>query len=142
ANNVSNLWLNLHNNVGQVYNRFEKSQNDRITLQATSSFDFLPGGSEKGRHNIAFGFLYEQRISRAWIAAPNGLWTLARLKANDHIIGVDTNQIIGMFEDEGFVYEESKTLLPPRSNDKFYRDIGRVASPHANLDDAVPGHVN
>lgn len=142
ANNVSNLWLNLHNNVGQVYNRFEKSQNDRITLQATSSFDFLPGGSEKGRHNIAFGFLYEQRISRAWIAAPNGLWTLARLKANDHIIGVDTNQIIGMFEDEGFVYDEFKTLIAPGSDDKFYREIRRVAFPDANIDDAVHWYVN
>src|SRR5690606_36807540 len=65
ANNVRNLGLNLHNDVGQAYARFAKSQNDRITLEATSSFGFLPGGSEKGRHYVAFAFLYEQRISRS-----------------------------------------------------------------------------
>lgn len=142
ANNVSNLWLNIHNNAGLVYNTFNKSQNDRITLLANSSFDFLPGGSDKGRHNIQFGFMYEQRVSRFWAAAPNGLWTLARLKANDHIIGVDTTQVIGQFEQDGFVYDEFKTLIAPGADDKFYREIRRVIFPDQNIDDAVHLYVN
>lgn len=142
ANNVSSLWLNLHSNVGQVYNSFAKSQNDRIQVQATSSFDFLPGGSDKGRHNIQFGFLYEQRVSRAWNSGPFGLWTLARLKANDHIIGVDTNTIVGQFEQDGFVYDEFKTLIAPGEDDKFYREIRRIAFPDASLDESVHWYVN
>lgn len=38
-----NLWSNLNNNVGGVYNRYNKSDNDLATLQVTSGFDFLPG---------------------------------------------------------------------------------------------------
>ena len=55
----------------------------------------FPGGSDKGRHSIQFGVIYEQRINRSWAIAPNGLWTLARLQANDrHIIGIDTTGVI------------------------------------------------
>lgn len=142
ANNVSNVWLNIHNNVGQVYNRYSQSQSDRITMQATSSFDFLPGGSEKGRHNIQFGFLYEERVNREWAVNPRELWTLGRLAANNHIIGVDTNIVVGQFEQDGFVYDQFKTAIDPSSDAKFYREVRRLVYPDVDLEDAVHLYVN
>ncbi len=88
----------FHTNVNQVYNLFRKRESNRLTLNVTSSFDFLPGGSEKGRHSIQFGILYEQRYSRAYDINPRRLWTIARQQANRHILGVDTSLVIGKFD--------------------------------------------
>ena len=83
----TNIW-NFHSNVGSVYNRVDKSQNDRYTFNGTASFDLLPNGSEKGRHSIQFGFWYEQRIDRSYVVAPRNLWGAMRQLANNHINGV------------------------------------------------------
>lgn len=98
SSTFSSVWGNLHNNVGSVYNRFLKNEEDRYNFNISSSFDLFPGGSDKGRHNIQFGFNYEQRILRSYQVRPVGLWELARLSANTHILGVDFSDPIGTFE--------------------------------------------
>jgi hypothetical protein len=55
-----------------------------------TGFDLFPGGSDKGRHNIQLGLIYEQSINRNWGLAPFDLWNLAEIQANGHINGVDT----------------------------------------------------
>lgn len=94
---LTNGWSGLHSNVGLVYNSWSKSESDVLTVNANTSFELLPGGSEKGRHNIQLGILFEQRESRGYSVAPSGLWGLARLLANEHIEGqgLDSSQIIG-----------------------------------------------
>ena len=98
SNTFSSVWGNLHNNVGSVYNRYLKDEQDRYNFNISSSFDLFPGGSDKGRHNIQFGFNYEQRILRSYQVRPFGLWELARLRANTHILGIDFETPIGTFE--------------------------------------------
>jgi outer membrane receptor protein involved in Fe transport len=93
---VNGAW-GLFSNVGQVNNSFTRGENDIITVNVSSGFDFLPGGSEKGKHSIQFGFNYEQRIQRSYSIAPRALWTLMRLQANRHLSGVDTTNVIGTF---------------------------------------------
>ncbi|HEX5625300.1 MAG TPA: TonB-dependent receptor, partial [Saprospiraceae bacterium] len=66
STSFDNTWSSLNNNVGGIYNLYQKTDNDLVTLQVTSGFDFLPGGSKSGRHNIQFGLVYEQRVSRSW----------------------------------------------------------------------------
>jgi outer membrane receptor protein involved in Fe transport len=78
----------FYSNVGAVYNSVAKGDNDILTFSANASFDLLPGGSEKGRHSIQFGLMYEQRTVRSYSVAPLGLWTLARQQANNHIAGI------------------------------------------------------
>ena len=75
----------LHTNANAVYNINLKSDADIYTFNANSSFEFLPGGSEKGRHTIEFGVTYEQRVERSYLIQPRRLWDLARLQANRHI---------------------------------------------------------
>ena len=81
------VW-NFHTNVGAVYNQVNKGQSDRYTFMGNANFDILPGGSEKGRHSIQFGFWYEQRIDRSYTVAPRNLWNAMRQLANNHINGV------------------------------------------------------
>lgn len=95
--NVAEIWDN-HVNVGQVYNLYQKLDNDLITVNVSSSFDLNPGGSDKGTHSIQFGILYEQRFNRGYDLAPRALWRIARQQANRNILGVDptdTLEIIG-----------------------------------------------
>jgi len=144
SGNFSDAW-NLHNNVGMVYNTFNKGESDRFTFSASSAFDFLPGGSEKGRHNIQFGIIYEQRVGRSWGVAPRGLWTVARLQANKHIIGVDTNMIIGNFNGVVFpdiVFDEFQTLIAEDEDLLFYQRIreltGQSLHEYVNVDGIAP----
>ncbi|MEM1319052.1 MAG: carboxypeptidase regulatory-like domain-containing protein [Bacteroidota bacterium] len=96
--NVTEAW-NFHTNVNQVFNSYNLRENEIYTLNVSSSFDLVPGGTaEKGRHSIQFGILYEQRFNRGYDLAPRGLWNVARLQANRNILGVDTTNIIGVFD--------------------------------------------
>jgi outer membrane receptor protein involved in Fe transport len=88
---------NFHTNVGAVYNRVLKQENDVVTFNANASFDLVPGGSSiKGRHSIQFGVWYEGRVNRSHSVAPRSLWDVARQLANSHILGIPTDQETGL----------------------------------------------
>ncbi len=97
---VATVWDN-HVNVGQVYNLFQKIDEDLITLNISSSFDLNPGGSDAGTHSIQFGIIYEQRFNRGYDLAPRQLWRIAQQEANRDILGLDTlgSDTIGLFTD-------------------------------------------
>lgn len=78
----------FYSNVGAVYNSVAKGESETLTFSANASFDLVPGGSEKGRHSIQFGLMYEQRTIRSYSVSPLGLWTVARQQANNHIAGI------------------------------------------------------
>lgn len=106
---VFNTVWTLYNNVGTVYNTFSKGESEIYTLQANSSFDFLPGGSDKGRHNIQLGILWEQRVNRGWNVSPFGLWEVARQQVNSHITGVNYDAPI---DGETFIQDVSPIADP------------------------------
>ena len=83
---------NFHTNIGQVYNRFRKRDEQTLTAQVNAGFDLLPGGSEKGKHSIEFGLLYEQRTNRFYEILPNELWTVARARVNNGLSTVETSR--------------------------------------------------
>ncbi|MBK8515454.1 MAG: carboxypeptidase regulatory-like domain-containing protein [Saprospiraceae bacterium] len=135
--NINTAWNNLYSNVGQVYNAFNKTDNDQYTLNLITGFDLLPGGSEKGRHNIQIGFLYEQRINRNWGIAPFDLWNLAEIQANGHINGVDTTKILrdtvvvipGIGTDRLPIYQ---TNLNIENDNKFYKSVRALTNKSEN----------
>lgn len=114
-----NVWNNLFANVGQTYNNFRTSENDLYTLNVSTGFDFLPSGSEKGRHSIQFGVLYEQRVERRYSVTPFQLWRLGETLVNNHINGIDTTDVIG-FDGDTPIYN---TQINTDPNDKFYFSI-------------------
>lgn len=88
SNQFTSSW-NFHTNVGTVFNRVLKQEDDVTTFNANASFDLVSGGGAgKGRHNIQFGVWYEQRTNRQHNVAPRGLWDVARQLANNHILGI------------------------------------------------------
>ncbi len=94
---MSNLYTSifgLHTNVGQVYNRYQKNQSDIYTFNAKTSFELVPGSSDKGRHYIQLGVTYEQRTNRGYSISPRSLWVIAQQSANRHILGVDTSTVL------------------------------------------------
>ncbi len=95
---TQSIWTGMWANVNQQYNFARKIDQDLYTFNANSSFDFLPGGSEKGRHSIQFGIIYEQRFNSTHQLAPFGLWQVARQQVNRQILGIDTTNIIGSYE--------------------------------------------
>ncbi len=121
--NINSAWNNLYANVGQVYNRFSKEDNDLYSLNLVTGFDLFPGGSEKGRHNIQFGLLYEQSINREWRVNPFDLWNLADIAANGHINGVDTSMILRDTMVQGVEVGLYNTFAKPENDNKFYRSV-------------------
>jgi outer membrane receptor protein involved in Fe transport len=136
-----NTWSSLHNTVGGIYNLFQKTDNDLVTLQVTSGFDFLPGGSKSGRHNIQFGLVYEQRVNRNYTINPFRLWNLARLYTNNHLVGVDTFNILYTDSLGRDIYRRNST---PQSGAKFYRSVRAKLFPNVPIEDAIymDGNVN
>lgn len=90
-------WGGMATNVNQVFNRSSKTEDDVMTIGATSSFDLKLG--KTGIHNIQFGLLNEQRTNRSYAIAPFGLWNLGELSINSHFNGLDYTKPIGKFWD-------------------------------------------
>ncbi len=124
-----NVWSNdYYNNVGRNYNVVNKANNDIYTINVNAQFDLLPGGSIDNRHNIQFGFLYEQRANRNYTIRPLELWQLANQQANAHFTGVDTTSLSGdtTFLNLGGVSYEFLTYdrkYEDRPENLFYRSI-------------------
>ncbi len=143
SSNFNSAWR-LHTNAGTIYNNFGKGESYTLTFNGEGSFDLFPGGSDKGRHNIQIGFIYEQRENRSWNINPNGLWTIARLQANNHIKGVDTTKVIGTFPGKitPFTYEKFQTKFEEDNDLLFYKRIrqltGQSLNDYVNVDGIRP----
>ncbi len=148
---ANTVWSGLFGNVGQVYNSYSKSEQDIYTLNLTAGFDFLPGGSEKGRHNIQFGFMYEQRVNRGWSISPFGLWQVGQDAANRHLIGIDYDNQIGteMEVDLDGNLKEFPIFAPEVNIDgssKFYSHVrellGKEIYEYVNISDLTPDQLS
>ena len=141
---LNSAWSNLYANVGQVYNTFLKGDNDVYTLNLITSFDLLTGKSEKGRHNIQIGFLYEQTIRRNHFVRPFALWNAADVSANGHIGTLDYTQ---PYWDEFWSPQIGDSLyysvINPIGNYTFYQKVRELINsnnpdaPQLTLQDRV-----
>ena len=143
-----------HQNVGWVYNRFRKEENDTYTFNVTGNFDFVPGGSSKsGRHNVQFGVMYEQRIERRYDVQPFNLWQTAQEQANRHILGVDTSRVLRIdtlnpgTPNESYVdIYETLVDLETFAGNSFYKRVrgltGDDIDEYTNVDGISPDQMN
>lgn len=155
-NTVSSLYNGMHTATGAVYDRYEKAESDTHTGTLNASFDLFPGGSDKGRHNIQFGLLYEQQVDRDWVILPRDLWNTMRFAANDaHIVGLDSTEVIGYDSIEvpipgGFMTFDSvkifQTLVQEKPNLLFYRKVreltGQDVHEYVNVDGLNPDDLS
>ena len=154
SNIVSSAYAGMHTNTGAVYNLFQKSESDIHTGSLNASFDLFPGGSDKGRHNIQFGVLYEQRQTRSWGINPIDLWTNMRLAANSkHIIGLDSSEIVdSIYVDpfmngvDTFPINIFQTLVEDQPSLLFYQKVreltGQDEHDYVNTDGLNPDDLS
>jgi len=134
------VWSGMYSNINLNYNSVSKSENDIITIMASTGFDLKLGKS--GVHSIQVGILNEQRVNRGYAIAPVGLWNLIGQSVNIHLSGLDTNQVIGKIFDERIQDSVSLyangVLNPLPSDVKFYRSIRQSLG--LNINDYVNGY--
>ncbi len=122
SNVYDDIWSGMHANINRVYNQVQKSEDDIFTLNASTNFDLKLGRT--GTHNIQFGLLNEQRVSRSWDLRPSSLWDLARQLANRHHNGLcDTCPPIEIKIVEGIPVEINPYLIAPQSDARFYKEL-------------------
>ena len=143
----------FHQNVGTVYNRYFKTDNDTYTFQANANFELVPGDSDKSRHSIQLGVVYEQRTNRRYDLQPSGLWTTGRQLINRHLNAVDSNnRVIDELEvelDAGpFTFNGTGTVVAPtieQDGGTFYRrirdDLGVPLDQYVNIDGLTPDQL-
>ena len=147
----TSVW-GFHTNINSIYNTYNKNESERRSFNGNMSFDFLPGGSS-GRHSIQFGVFYEERISRSYTVNPYGLWQLARLLQNVHILGVDTNATTGVLlpytvpgTSEIIYIDSLKNQIDPNKEGRFYKEIrkalGVPIDAFVNIDELDPSFLN
>ena len=137
----NNAWFSR--NVGAVYNTFQKTDNDLYTFQANAGFELVPGSSDKSRHSIQLGVIYEQRTDRGYTLSPFGLWQLGRQLANAHIPSVNrNNRMVGDSLDLGIGVDfigGNAAVVAPTVDDidgQFYRSV------RESLGVPIDQHVN
>ncbi|MDQ3017339.1 MAG: TonB-dependent receptor, partial [Bacteroidota bacterium] len=154
SNTVGSVYADMHKATGSIYDRFEKQENDVHSGSLNASFDLVPGGSDKGRHNIQLGILYEQRQDRRFAINPRDLWNVMRLAANTkHIIGLDSTQVIGT-DTFNFLYQGNpgqieldiyQTLVEEQPDLLFYRAVrqltGNTVNQYVNIDGLNPADL-
>ncbi len=146
SDTYQDVW-SVARNVGRIYNVHLKDNNDWITANVNVSADIVPGGLSKGRHNIQFGLVYEQRTERNYQLQPRDLWLMAEQLSNQHFNGLEDGRILTVGNQtipkpknvlykttvfdpripggsqEVDVYGNYSTYLPDA---KFYKEIRRV----------------
>jgi outer membrane receptor protein involved in Fe transport len=124
-NILTDSW-DFNTNVGTVFNSFSRSDNDLYTFQANASFDIIPGSSDKSRHSIQLGVLYEQRTNRSYRLNPRALWQLGRQLINSPLNAVDTtNRVVGT-QDIGIPGFDQVNVFAPTndgSGGQFFRNV-------------------
>ncbi len=93
SNSVFDIY-DMHRNVNSLYNIYYERDQNQLSFNADASFDLILGSSDKGRHSIQFGLMYEQRQDRFYQVRPRGLWEVARLAANSHFDGLDSLNVL------------------------------------------------
>ena len=122
-NNSDVIWSNLYANVGQVYNSYNKNQNDLTSFNFNLSFDLVPGSLDRGKHNLQFGLVYEQRFQSNYTLSPFGLYRLGDISVNNHITGIDPTDSIGTITVQGFTVPVYNTLVQANEDSRFYKEI-------------------
>ncbi|MFN0033709.1 MAG: carboxypeptidase regulatory-like domain-containing protein [Saprospiraceae bacterium] len=117
------VWSDMYANIGLPFNRYEKTEDDLATLNATVSFDLKLG--KTGTHNIQFGLLNEQRTNRLYRLAPNELYLWAGEYANLHHNGLDTTIVLRdtFVDPPGALVGIHPYATVDLPENKFYREI-------------------
>lgn len=101
----SNLWAS----PGALQGNYGKSLNEAYTLYVMSEASIAPKSNPKAKHDVQFGFTYEQQFRRGYNLQSNGLWTLMRQLVNNQFQGYDASRATAVFDANG-VFQDTINL--------------------------------
>jgi len=93
----SNLWAS----PGAVQGGYSKAMNEAYTLYVMSEASLAPKSNPKSKHDLQFGFTYEQQFRRGYNLGTTGLWGLMRQLVNTQFEGYDVNSAQATFDANG-----------------------------------------
>ncbi len=94
----SNLWAS----PGGVQSGYAKAMNEAYTLYVMSEASVAPKKNPKAKHDLQFGFTYEQQFNRNYSVSSGGLWGLMRQLVNTQFAGyADTAAVYANFDANG-----------------------------------------
>ncbi len=142
----------FHENVGSVYNNYEKQQTNTITGKFDLSFDIVPKGDRSKAHNIEAGFIYEQRNDRKYQINPFSLWSLAENLQNQNLNGtaIDTTKPLRDTVVNGQtvkIYAPLKTAgIDALTDNRFYKNyrnkFGLPETSFGNVNNLTPDQLS
>ena len=99
------LYSNLWASPGTIQGDYGKSLAEVYSLYLMSEASVAPKQNPKAKHDLQFGFTYEQQFRRGYSLNNTGggtnLWTLMRLLANRQFTGRDSSNYKLKFDDFG-----------------------------------------
>jgi hypothetical protein len=99
----SNLWAS----PGGVQTGYAKSLNETYTLYVQSEASVAPNRNPKAKHDLQFGFTYEQQFQRSYSVSSGGLWTLMRQLVNNQFSGYNDTGIVQANFDKNGVFQDT-----------------------------------
>ncbi|RLD56534.1 MAG: hypothetical protein DRJ05_11160, partial [Bacteroidetes bacterium] len=88
--------LNMWGAPGALQANYQFSSGSQVAIDASLAADI-------GNHEIKFGFRYEQRIDRNYLVQTQELWKIMRGNTNFHILSLDVDNPIPIYEDGVFM---------------------------------------
>lgn len=116
----------LWNVPGTPYDTYDQSDNEQYRLTFNGSFDVKKAGaSERNKHEIQFGFEYEQRIDRRYAINPVGLWNLM-------------DDLVASFENGGIVRDLDNPILVINGEEIAFSDYDpENSTPFNSFQDSI-----
>ncbi len=106
---VTTIAHNIWYGTGRQYNGFGyDNDDDQYHTRIEASLDLLkPGSSASNKHNLEFGFEFEQRIQRSFRGLqPIFIWTQAALLANNQLTELDLANPIFRIDGKSYTLDE------------------------------------
>ncbi len=101
GDNPVGLYSNMWSSPGTVQGGYSKSMFETYTLFVMSEASVAPKKNPKAKHDLQFGFTYEQQFRRSYGVAATGIWSLMRQQINKQFVGLDTNNYTLKFDQFG-----------------------------------------
>lgn len=112
----SNMWAS----PGTLQAGYSKSMNETFALYVMSEASVAPKKNPKSKHDLQFGFTYEQQFRRGYSLGADGLWSLMRQLTNNQIAGPDSSKAYGKVDANGVfqdtVWFDDKIVSENQSN--------------------------
>jgi hypothetical protein len=95
------IYSNLWTSPGALQANYSKQMNETYALYVMSEASVAPNRNPKSKHDLQFGFTYEQQFFRSYSLGANGLWGLMRQLVNQQFEGFDTASAQASFDANG-----------------------------------------